>query len=321
MNEPLVSQILCFYNESKYLSQSIESLINQSYSNLEIILIDDGSTDDSLEIAKSYSDSRIKIIENKENHGLAWTRNQGLDYATGDYIGFTDADDISLPERIQELVRYLDNNSDIDIVSSGCRYIDVNGDIIENNIYEPNMSDTDVRIQLLFGNPILGPGALFRRKLIIENGIRNDANYRVSQDWHFWLQCIQHSRISIIPIKPYLYRLHESKAQQFAKNNNSVQAEWRSRIIQYAWNSRGINISFDEASYIYRRIYRQYPYISLKEKRYLRSIIYKTREAEKEMGEEQSGRIISELKNKEKEAWYLSRIVLFLNRNVGKNSM
>src|SRR5690242_9380591 len=96
------------YNASSYLREAIESILNQTYSNFEFIIINDGSTDNSLEIIRSYHDPRISVVNNETNLGIIKTRNKGLKLAKGKYIANMDADDISLSSRLEKQVQYLE---------------------------------------------------------------------------------------------------------------------------------------------------------------------------------------------------------------------
>lgn len=104
-----VSVIIPVYNSSKHIRECLDSVIKQTYKNLEIILVDDNSTDDSVEIIKSYNDKRIKLIESKENVGAAESRNKGVKEATGNYICFIDSDDFWKLNKIEKQVRFIKN--------------------------------------------------------------------------------------------------------------------------------------------------------------------------------------------------------------------
>jgi teichuronic acid biosynthesis glycosyltransferase TuaG len=105
-NNPLVSVLIPSYNSALYLDESIESILNQTYANWELIITDDCSTDNSVEVAKKYSskDERIKVVENKKNRGISGNMNEGLKHCKGKYIGILDADDWSYPYRLKEQV-------------------------------------------------------------------------------------------------------------------------------------------------------------------------------------------------------------------------
>ena len=110
-----VSILMPMYNSEKYIKESINSILNQEYKNFELIIVDDGSIDSSIEIVKEYNDSRIKLYENIENKGLPYTRNKLLSLATGEYIALFDSDDIALKNRIKAQVEFLEKNKNIDI--------------------------------------------------------------------------------------------------------------------------------------------------------------------------------------------------------------
>lgn len=110
---PKISVIMPAYNAEQYISEAIESILNQTYSNFEFIIIDDGSTDRTVEMVQSYSDPRIRFVQNEHNLGVAATLNRGLKLATGEYIARMDADDIALRERFGKQVSFLDMHPEI----------------------------------------------------------------------------------------------------------------------------------------------------------------------------------------------------------------
>ena len=114
MNNPLVSVVLSVYNAEKHIVEAIESILTQSYKNFEFIIIDDGSTDGSLEIIKSYDDERIILIS-RENKGLIASLNEGIEQAKGKYIARMDADDISLSSRFEEQVTFMEMHEEVGI--------------------------------------------------------------------------------------------------------------------------------------------------------------------------------------------------------------
>ena len=128
--KPIVTVIMPVYNAEKYLEESIESILNQSFKDFELLVINDGSTDLSSRILDKYKlkDQRIRIINNEGNKGLPYTRDRGLKLAKGKYIALIDADDVSYKNRLEEQVNYLDFNKEIDIVSSNFDFIE-NGEI------------------------------------------------------------------------------------------------------------------------------------------------------------------------------------------------
>lgn len=142
---PKVSILMGIFNCSKTLDESIQSIIKQTYNNWELIMCDDGSTDNTLEIANNYAvhyPDKIIVIRNKENKGLAYTLNQCLKHATGIYIARQDGDDISLPNRLEVQVEFLESNPQYSIVSTGMILFDEKGEWGEKkNVEAPKKLD------------------------------------------------------------------------------------------------------------------------------------------------------------------------------------
>jgi len=127
MNNPKISVVMPMYNSEKYLNESIKSILNQTFKDFELIIIDDGSTDNSIKIVESYNDKRIKLFQNEKNLGTVKTRNIGLEKSKGKYIAVMDSDDVSFSERFEKQFNYLEFNSHIFLVGSSAIFIDDNG--------------------------------------------------------------------------------------------------------------------------------------------------------------------------------------------------
>ena len=112
-HKPLVSVLIPVYNTEKYIKESLDSIISQTYTNLEIIVVDDASTDSTYSILSTYTDPRLKLYRNKTNLYIAENRNKAISYATGKYIVWQDADDISLPIRVETLVSFMEEHPEI----------------------------------------------------------------------------------------------------------------------------------------------------------------------------------------------------------------
>lgn len=108
-----ISVIMTVYNGEKLLREAIDSILNQSYQEFELIIIDDGSTDSTLQIINSYHDPRIRLIENGQNRGQSYSRNLGIKQSQGEYIAIMDTDEIALPKRIETQYEYLKSNPQI----------------------------------------------------------------------------------------------------------------------------------------------------------------------------------------------------------------
>jgi glycosyltransferase involved in cell wall biosynthesis len=183
MDKKLVSVVMPIYNREAYLSEAIQSIVAQSYTNWELILIDDGSTDHSLEIANQWkkSDSRIQLLCNETNLGISASRNHGIAESHGEYIAFLDSDDIAEWTRIEQQVDLIE--SGFDMVGSSVTFIDENNAVIGEERVATNQKDIQYKMQ--FTLPLPNPTLLARKAVFIQVG-----GYRFScaEDYDFFLR-------------------------------------------------------------------------------------------------------------------------------------
>ncbi len=185
MTTPRISVLMTAYNAEKYIAQAIESILNQTYTDYEFIIINDGSTDDTPNIIRGYadSDSRIVFVDNKENQGLIAVLNQGLDMAHGEFIARMDSDDISLPQRFEKQVAYLDANPDVGVLGTlihGFGIMDAPG------IQIPVVTVFD----LLKQNYIAHPSVMMRKALLDKYNLRYNPDYKHCEDLELWSRMI-----------------------------------------------------------------------------------------------------------------------------------
>lgn len=178
MNNPLVSVIIPVYNREKYIAESINSILNQTYRNLELIVVDDGSNDSTPAIVKSFIDSRIKLFIRPENKGVSAAFNYGLCKANGKYIARQDSDDISLPFRLERQINFLEKNKDIFICGGLMQVFNT-----DKKIKLPEFHD-ELLIALLNNNPIANPTFIARKNIFDLNEF--DHNLRYGEDYAFW---------------------------------------------------------------------------------------------------------------------------------------
>lgn len=205
-SSPKVSVIMPVYNAEDYLSQAIESILSQTLADFEFIIIDDGSTDDSLNIIKTYSDPRIILICNETNLKLIPTLNKGLDAARGQYIACMHADDISLPERLTRQVEFMDLNPSIGVCGT---WAETFGEC-EQSIWRFTTHPDEVKCMLLFGCCIVHPSVMLRRT-IVETGIRYSPLYPHGEDYALWVQIAKTYDIANIPEVLLKYRRSASQ--------------------------------------------------------------------------------------------------------------
>ena len=205
---PLVSIIMSVFNSERYLSDAIQSILNQTYTNYDFIIADDGSTDRSLSIILDYAnkDSRIIVIENDQNVGLSTSLNKCLCIASGKYIARMDADDISLPDRIKKQVNFLELNSDIGLLGTCGFYIDENKKII-GEINVP-LSNAAIGWRATFTNPFVHPSIMLRKTSLINFPNIYNGEYLLAEDYYLWVNLLKTTKGSNLSEKLYLYRIH-----------------------------------------------------------------------------------------------------------------
>jgi len=184
---PLVSVVMPAYNAEKYISEAIESVLNQTFKDFEFIIIDDASTDRSFEIIKKYEslDSRISVLSNPENLNVARSRNRGISISKGKYVANMDADDISKPTRINDQVNYLELNQDVDICIGNIGVIDGEGRFQYTRIYP--LTDSALKSKVFRYNPFPNP-TIFCRKYVYEKIGGYDSSFILNEDFDFWLR-------------------------------------------------------------------------------------------------------------------------------------
>lgn len=204
----LISVIMPVHNGEDYLTTAIDSVLNQSYSELELIVVNDGSTDQTSDILKSYTDPRLKILD-VEKSGLVEALNHGLNLAKGSYIARMDADDICEPDRLEKQASWLKNNADIGIVCSDINKINSRGEIIGKETYS-GLNSEILREALLYKRrikPVIHPSIMMRREVYEKVG--GYRNYHNAEDHDLWLRCLDYFGFSRLPIPLLKYRVNQ----------------------------------------------------------------------------------------------------------------
>ncbi|MFT4659776.1 MAG: glycosyltransferase involved in cell wall biosynthesis [Patiriisocius sp.] len=206
-SNPLVSVIMPAFNADKYISSAIESIIQQSYNNWELIVVDDGSTDKTNEIVRTYmtKDERIKLYVNNINRGLIFTRNRGLENANGKYIANLDSDDISLTSRLEEQVRFLEGNPDYVLLGSGSNLINSLGKKI--GVIDRNIPNEHLKTLLLFSNYFINSSVLMRIDKLWN--LKYSNNYPLSEDFNLFIELSNKGEIGNLNKSLINYRIHD----------------------------------------------------------------------------------------------------------------
>jgi glycosyltransferase involved in cell wall biosynthesis len=209
-NPPLVSVIMAVYNSDAYLSQAIESILNQTYTNFEFIIIDDGSTDNTHNILEKYKkkDSRIILLENHKNGGLPFSLNKGLEKAKGKFVARMDADDISVKNRLELQIDFLQKNDEIDIIGCELEIIDKSGSPT-GTIWRYKQIPEQISFEAFFTSPIPHAAMVAKTDIFKKESFRYNEKYLVAQDYELWSRLILTKTFSNLP-KP-LYKCRFSR--------------------------------------------------------------------------------------------------------------
>ena len=208
--KPLVSVVISTYNRADFLPRAIDSIRYQTMGNWELILINDGSTDETANILKAYErlDPRIKVLTNKKNSGLIYSLNRGLNAARGKFIARMDDDDKSLPDRLARQVAFMEKEQ-LDLCSA---VMNINDKPTARYFYLDKDSSDLLSIKLFFGNIFAHPSIMLRKSFIDQYNIRYDNEHPNAEDYEFWAQMVlHHAKLGVLgggPIVTYNYGSH-----------------------------------------------------------------------------------------------------------------
>lgn len=232
--KPEVSVIMPVYNGMEFLNEAIDSILAQEYSDFEFLIINDGSSDKSKEIILSYSDSRIKYIENETNKGLIFSLNKGIDIAQGKYIVRMDADDISYPQRIEKQVAFMDDNPLVGICGSWYLAFGKNDILVKTAQW-----DEDIRIGMLHQIQLCHPSVIIRKSILDKNEIYYNPEYSHAEDYDFFNNIGKYSKFHNLQEVLIKYRHHNKKVSVV---HSSIQNENKFLAVQKQFNEIGCGI-------------------------------------------------------------------------------
>lgn len=218
---PKISVIMSVYNGEKFLKESVLSILNQTYADFEFIIINDGSTDLSLEILRGFEekDKRIRLIS-RENKGLTPSLNEGIKLAQGEYIARMDSDDISMPERFEKQITFLEKNKDIALCGTWAINIDENGNEIGE--YKTPITNKEIKKNILFHNPFIHPSVMIRKEIVNNIGLYNE-KIKYAQDYEYWLRMIKKNKVA--NLDDFLIKYRIAKKSMTRKSNIPMRLE------------------------------------------------------------------------------------------------
>jgi glycosyltransferase involved in cell wall biosynthesis len=225
---PRVSVLLPVYNDSQYLRPSIDSILQQTFSDFELVIVDDASTDDTARIISQFTDPRIRLIRNERNLGLAPSLNRAIAIARGKYLARQDADDIAMPQRFARQVEFLDVRPLVGVVGSRAMAIDEEGK--ELHVIQTSCRDYEIKWDLLFFCPFVHSSVMIRRSVLnLSGGYTDDPEiFRAFvEDYDLWSRINRVSLCANIaePLQKYRYRNKPTSASARTKAENERQQQ------------------------------------------------------------------------------------------------
>lgn len=207
IKSPLVSVVMPVRNAGKFLAEAVRSILDQTYKNLELIIVNDASTDNSFKIVASFRDKRIKIFNNKRQLGVTKSANIAISKARGEYIARMDGDDVSSLTRITEQVNFLQRNKRVIAVGAQCELIDSNGVKIGEKLFP--FDDLKIRKMIFSSVPLQQPTLMVAAKRLPENFVWYDENYFSAEELELLFKLFKYGEVRNLATKLLKYRIHD----------------------------------------------------------------------------------------------------------------
>jgi glycosyltransferase involved in cell wall biosynthesis len=201
MNSPAISVLMSVHNGEMYLREAMDSILGQTFTDFEFVIINDASSDGTANIIRSYADSRIRLVENKRQKGLAASLNAGVAHCRCRYIARMDADDISLPQRLQKQFTYLEDHPEIGVLGSWHQLLDT------ETVYRPPSQPEEVKISLLRAPSLSHPTVMLRKEVL--QAFPYDEKLSSAQDYELWTRVARRFQMANLPEVLLYYRRHE----------------------------------------------------------------------------------------------------------------
>ncbi|MBK7553533.1 MAG: glycosyltransferase family 2 protein [Flavobacteriales bacterium] len=223
-----VSVLMPVYNKAPFVKEAIDSVLNGSFQDFEIVCVDDKSTDESVAVVRSIADPRVRVIELAENLGPAGAANRCLDEARGDYLVRLDADDLAVPDRLSKQVAYMDAHPEV-VASGG--HLQLFG--ARDRLWKFPIDHEDCMANLLFGVPVSQGASIMRRSVVEQHHLRYDPSWpRVGEDWLFWLRVSRVGRFGNLDEAMTLYRRGEQNISH-GRDKSKDFADLTRRVFAY----------------------------------------------------------------------------------------
>lgn len=232
-DRPKVTVLMPVYNCEKYLSAAIESILQQTFTDFELLIINDGSNDHSVQIIEKHNDPRIRLIHSQKNIGLPSTLNKGLDLAQGQYIARMDCDDISHTERLKKQVEFMDNHPEIGVCGT---WVELIGE--QSGVWQYPTDHKEIKASLIFESPFAHPSIIIRTSKLMKHNLYYDPAYLHAEDFELWHRCGDHFILANLPEVLLKYRMTSSS---ISRSNREKQLETLRQIYEKSLTTLNIN--------------------------------------------------------------------------------
>ncbi|MCW5906558.1 MAG: glycosyltransferase family 2 protein [Chitinophagales bacterium] len=250
-NMPAISVVMSVYNDAEHVAATIGSILQQTFSDFELIVVDDCSTDNSLNIIQSFNDSRIILIENDKNFGLAASLNRGIHAANSKYIARIDSDDVALPERLKVQFDFMEQNPEVGVCGS---YYQNFGYL--TNISTVPLDDFSIKFKLLYDCPLLHPSLIIRKEVLDKNNMYYNPEFRKNQDYELYSRLVDVTRFANIPKVLMNYHQVESNLTRI---QSGIQRDNILKIRRTFFSKVRVELSDIEIDLYANVNYHQYP--------------------------------------------------------------
>jgi glycosyltransferase involved in cell wall biosynthesis len=230
---PTVSVVMAAYNAEYTIARAILSIQRQTYTNLELIIVDDGSADGTAARVRAVADDRVRLITNEANLGISRSANRGVEAARGHYIARMDADDVAMSRRLERQVRFLEGHPKVLALGGAMRRMDRHGEI--GRVVVVPERDAELRLLTLWGAPIQNPTAMIRRNVFDEFGLRYRTECDGAEDYDLWARLLAHGEVANLPTVECLYRtwdesISNRKAERIATHHLTIADAYAKRL-------------------------------------------------------------------------------------------
>ena len=198
---PKVTVLMPVYNGERFLRDAIESMLRQTFDDFELLIVNDGSTDGSRDLIRSYADQRIRLVEHEKNRGIVASLNTGIECACGEYLARMDADDVSLPHRLDAQVAFMEAHPEVGVCGGWVRTIDAH-----EALWQAAEWHEQIKIDLLFKSAMYHPVVMMRTCLLTRN--RYDEDFLHVEDYRLWLTLVEQTQLHNLQDVLLLHRIH-----------------------------------------------------------------------------------------------------------------